>query len=110
GRVIIEMKAGVESLVLWHDESGFTMGGCHAAVGRRSGRRIVRAARGTATVGSNALDATAVGVARADHSGGRRRRGYTAECEGPRRLAEDSTPLARAMARGARETVCGRAA
>src|SRR6266581_7678759 len=36
------MKARVESFVLWHDESGSAMGGCHAAVGRRSGHRIIR--------------------------------------------------------------------
>src|SRR6266567_2170253 len=103
------MKARVESFVLWHDESGSAMGGCHAAVGRRSGRRIIRTRLGTATVGSNALNATAVGVARSDHSGGRRGRGCPAECQEPRRLAEDSAPLARAMARSARETVRGRA-
>src|SRR6266568_4087859 len=52
-------KTGVESAVLWHDESGAEMGGCYAPISR-SGDCFARTARSAGTTGAKPLDAAAV--------------------------------------------------
>src|SRR6266511_1700308 len=101
---------GVESAVLWHDESGAEIGGRHATFGRRSSNRFARAARGAGTVGSDPFDTAAVSAARPHHPACARGCRCAQKCAGTRSLAEDGTVLAQAVAPGGRWTVRLRAA
>src|SRR6202163_2642892 len=96
--------------MLWHDESGTEMGGCHAANGRRAGERFAGTARRTGTPGTNPFDAAAVGPSCSHHAVGGRRCGCARERRGTRCVAEDGPPLAQAVAESGRRGVGARAA
>lgn len=52
----------------------------------------------TGTTGTNPFDATTVGPSCSDHVGCGGRSGCARECRGARRLAQDRSPLAQAVA------------
>jgi transposase len=88
--------------MLWHDESGAEMGGCHAAIGRRSGDRFARRARVVGTAGANPFDIAAVSLACSPRPTRGRRSGSARERAGTRGVAEDCAVLAQAVAAGGR--------
>src|SRR6202790_5739656 len=102
-------QPGVESLVLWHDGSKAETGGCYAPVGRRAGERFARTARSAGTTGAYPFDAAAVGCSRPHHAVCGGWRGCARECPATRGVAEDSPPMAQAVAAGGRRGVRARA-
>src|SRR6266704_1336846 len=102
-------KTGVESAVLWHDESGAEMGGCYAPISR-SGDCFARTARSAGTTGAKPLDAAAVSHAGSPDPVCGRWCGCSRERARTRRVAKDGAVLAQAMAAGSRGAVRGRAA
>src|SRR6266581_3363205 len=102
-------KTGVESAVLWHDESGAEMGGCYAPISR-SGDCFARTARSAGTTGAKPLDAAAVSHAGSPDPVCGRWCGCSRERARTRRVAKDGAVLAQAMAAGSRRAVRGRAA
>src|SRR5208282_345055 len=109
-KVVFRNKTGVESAVLWHDESGAEMGGRYAAIGRRSGDCFTRTPRSAGPAGTNPFDAAAVGGARPHDPARSRWHACARERTGTRGLAEDGAALAQAVAAGGRGAVRGRAA
>src|SRR2546429_8336998 len=103
-------KTGVESVVLWHDESGAEMGGCHAPISRRSCECFARTTRSAGTAGTNPFDTAAIGGARPHDPA--RSRWHACACErtGTWCVAEDGAVLAQAVAAGGRGAGRGRAA
>src|SRR6266496_1875602 len=102
-------KTGVESAVLWHDESGAEMGGCYAPISR-FGDCFARTARSAGTTGAKPLDAAAVSHAGSPDPVCGRWCGCSRERARTRRVAKDGAVLAQAMAAGSRRAVRGRAA
>src|SRR2546422_3987535 len=102
-------KTGVESAVLWHDESGAEMGGWYALMSR-SGDCFARTARSAGTTGAKPLDAAAVSHAGSPDPVCGRWCGCSRERARTRRVAKDGAVLAQAMAAGSRRAVRGRAA
>src|SRR6266699_377089 len=92
-------KTGVESAVLWHDESGAEMGGCYAPISR-SGDCFARTARSAGTTGAKPLDAAAVSHAGSPDPVCGRWCGCSRERARTRRVAKDGAVLAQAMAAG----------
>jgi hypothetical protein len=109
-RVVFGNETGVESAVLWHDESGAEKGGRYAAIGRRSGQCFTRTTRSAGTAGTNPFDAAAVGGARSHDPARSRWHAGTCERPGTRGLAEDGAVLAQAVAAGGRGALRVRAA
>src|SRR6266581_3269721 len=101
-------KTGVESAVLWHDESGAEMGGCYAPISR-SGDCFARTARSAGTTGAKPLDAAAVSHTGSPDPVCGRWCGCSRERARTRRVAKDGAVLAQAMAAGSRRAVRGRA-
>src|ERR1051326_2566701 len=95
---------------MWQGESGAGTGGCHAAIGRRPGDRFARAARSAGAFHSNPFDAAAACAARPHDCPGSRWRGRACQRPRTRRLAQDGTVLAQALAGGDRQAVGLRAA
>src|SRR5487761_20441 len=107
-RRLFRNKTGVESAVLWHDESGAEMGGRYAPIGRRSGHCFARTTRSAGTSGTNPFDTAAVGGARPHDPACSRWHAGACERTGTWGLAEDGAVLAQAVAAGGRRAFRGR--